>query len=47
MPHTTDQPDPADRGHWREFSDRDAHQERLTHELAEIHRAVTGSTEDW
>ncbi|HTK63042.1 MAG TPA: hypothetical protein VL595_11720 [Pseudonocardia sp.] len=46
MSHTSDQPEPHDQRHWREFTDRDAHQDRLTHELAGSHRSLTG-TEDW
>lgn len=41
MSHTTDQPD--DRRHWREFTDRDTHKDRLTHELA----GALNDTEDW
>jgi len=46
MPHTTDQSEPDDRRHWREFTDRDGHQDRLTHELADTHRALVGP-EEW
>ena len=46
MPNATDLPEPDDRRHWREFTDHDAHQDRLTHELAGTDRALAGC-EEW